>query len=87
MATVVSLQTRREFVLSDAPQNAGAVALLKDALVRAERGEVQNVFLAYTDSEGSAGGTWDGRPSYLLMAAARLVRRIHNKLDGKGEDA
>jgi hypothetical protein len=85
MSNVVSLRTRREYVLPDTPQNQGVVALLKAALARAERGEIQNVFFAFTDGEGNAGGSWDGVPSLLLMAAARMVRRIHNNLDGKGD--
>jgi len=85
MGDVVSLATRREFILPEGEQCQGAVALLQDALVRARRGEIQSVFLSYTDKEGNAGGCWDGKPSFLLMSAARLVRRIHNYMDGKGE--
>lgn len=67
------------------PANEGAVHILQQALVRAQRGEIQSVFLAYADGEGTPSGCWDGRTSHLLLAAMRLVRRIHRYLDGRSD--
>jgi hypothetical protein len=69
--------------VAEVPYNRSVVDLLNDAIARAKRGEIEHLFIAYTDKDGGAGGTYDGKPSFLLFAAARLQRRIHEYVDSK----
>lgn len=63
--------------------NNGVVGLLRDALARALRGGIEHIAIVYTDKEGNPGGTYDGKPSHILFALARMERRVHNYVDGK----
>ena len=63
--------------------NHGVVDVLRDALARAEGGEIDHVAIAYTDKDGTPGGTYDGKPSFVVYAMARLIRRVHTYVDEK----
>lgn len=65
------------------PVNHGVVNILRDALAMAERGEIDHVFIAHADKDGGVGGMYDGKPSNVILAAERLMRRLHEYLDRK----
>jgi len=49
----------------------GCVLLLRDALARAERGDIQSIVIAYADAKGNTGRMYDGVPPHILYALKR----------------
>lgn len=74
---------RGELPTVNAEANQGCIDILRDALARAERGEIDHVAVAYTDKDGAPGGTYDGKPSFVIYAMSRLSRRVHAWVDHK----
>jgi hypothetical protein len=85
-SNVVSIKTGRAIEIPSGIVKHSIVSLLEDSLIRARRGEIDSILIAYADNDGNTGGVWDGRASYLLLAAARLIRRIHNWIDASNGD-